>query len=62
LTEVPADLPPGPHREALELANEATFTQTELDAYRKVMEWIASAATAATIEESIGATAHPPGA
>ena len=43
LTEVPADLPPGPHREALELANEATFTQGELEAYRKVMDEIQQA-------------------
>ena len=43
LTAVPADLPPGPHREALELANEATFTQAELDAYRKVMDEIQQA-------------------
>ena len=43
LTEVPADLPPGPHRQALELANEATFTQAELDAYRKVMDEIQQA-------------------
>jgi len=43
LTEVPADLPPGPHREAVELANEATFTQAELDAYRKVMDEIQQA-------------------
>jgi hypothetical protein len=43
LTEVPPDLPPGPHREAVELANEATFTQIELDAYRKVMDEIQQA-------------------
>jgi hypothetical protein len=43
LTEVPADLPPGPYREAVELANEATFTQAELDAYRKVMDEIQQA-------------------
>jgi hypothetical protein len=43
LTAVPADLPPGPHREALELANEASFTQAELDAYRKVMDEIQQA-------------------
>ena len=43
LTAIPADLPPGPHREALELANEATFTQVELDAYRKVMDEIQQA-------------------
>jgi hypothetical protein len=43
LTEVPADLPPGPHREALELANEATFTPAEFEAYRKVMDEIQQA-------------------
>lgn len=40
LTEVPADLPPGPHRSALMLANKATFTQEELDAYQKVIDEI----------------------
>jgi hypothetical protein len=40
LTEVPASLPPGPYRQALELANQATFTQEELDAYRKVTDEI----------------------
>jgi predicted transposase/invertase (TIGR01784 family) len=40
LTEVPAELPPGPYREALELANEATFTQEERDAYQKVIDEI----------------------
>ena len=43
LTEIPADLPPGPHREAVELANEATFTPAELEAYRKVMDEIQQA-------------------
>jgi hypothetical protein len=33
LTEMPADLPPGPRRDALELANQATFTESELEAY-----------------------------
>jgi len=37
LKEVPAYLSPGPYREALELANKATFTQEELDAYEKVI-------------------------
>ncbi len=37
LTHVPAELPPGPHRQALELANQATFTQEERDAYEKVI-------------------------
>jgi predicted transposase/invertase (TIGR01784 family) len=40
LTEVPADLLPGPYRQALELANKATFTQEELDAYQKVTDEI----------------------
>ena len=35
LTEVPADLTPGPYRDALELANKAKFTVTELAAYRR---------------------------
>ena len=43
LTEVPAELPPGPHRAALELANEATFSPHELEAYRKVMDEIQQA-------------------
>ena len=43
LTTIPADLPAGPHRAALELANEATFTQSELEAYRKVMDEIQQA-------------------
>jgi hypothetical protein len=43
LQEIPSDLPPGPHREALELANEARFTQAERDAYRKVMDEIQQA-------------------
>ncbi len=40
LKEMPADLPPGPFREALELANEASFTQEEQDAYDKVNDEI----------------------
>jgi len=43
MTEVPADLPAGPYREAVELANEATFSQLELDAYRKVINEIQQA-------------------
>ena len=39
LTEIPADLP-APYREALELANQAKFTQAELDAYEKVRDEI----------------------
>ena len=40
LPEVPPDLPPGPYRQALELANKATFSQEELDAYQKVIDEI----------------------
>ena len=40
LAEVPADWPAGPYREALELANLATFSQTALDAYRRVFDEI----------------------
>lgn len=43
LTEVPPELPKGPHREAVELANEATFSKLELEAYRKVMDEIQQA-------------------
>ncbi len=39
LTEVPPDLPVV-YREALMLANKATFTQEELDAYEKVRDEI----------------------
>jgi len=40
LTEVPAELPSGPYRAALELANQARFTQEELDAYERVRDEI----------------------
>ena len=40
LSEMPADLPQGPFREALELADKATFSQEELDAYQKVIDEI----------------------
>lgn len=43
LAEVPPGLPPGPHREAVELANQSTFTPPELEAYRKVMDEIQQA-------------------
>jgi len=36
LSDVPADLAPGPYREALELANQAKFTEGELEAYQRV--------------------------
>ena len=40
LSEVPVDLPAGPYRDALELANQATFSEAELDAYQKVSDEI----------------------
>jgi hypothetical protein len=40
LTEVPADLPPGPYVDALELANQARFTVAELQAYEKTRDEI----------------------
>ncbi len=43
LAEMPPDLPPGPFRDAMELANEASFTELELEAYRKVMDEIQQA-------------------
>src|SRR5207237_7203191 len=43
LKEMPLDLPPGPYRDAMDLANEATFTDLELEAYRKVMDEIQQA-------------------
>ena len=38
LTEVPADLAPGPYGAALELANQAKFTAAELQAYEKARD------------------------
>ena len=43
LTAIPADLPAGPFRAALELASKATFTRGELDAYRTVKNKIQQA-------------------
>ena len=40
LTEMPADLSPGPYRQALELANQAKFTQEELNTYERVRDEI----------------------
>ena len=40
LTEIPADLTPGPYRDALELANKAKFTVAELQAYEKARDEI----------------------
>jgi hypothetical protein len=54
LSGVPDDLPPGPYREAVELANEATFSQAELDAYRKVMDEIQQAREYGEAKEAEG--------
>ena len=56
LTEVPADLPSGPYRAAVELANEATFTPAELEAYRKVMDEIQQAREYGDAREAKGET------
>jgi PD-(D/E)XK nuclease family transposase len=40
LEELPGDDVRGPYREALELANEATFSQAEMDVYRRVIDEI----------------------
>ena len=40
LTEVPADLTPGPYGDALELANKAKFTVAELQAYEQARDEI----------------------
>ena len=55
LDEMPVDLPEGPHREAVELANEATFTQAEFDAYRRVMAEIDQAIDWAAAQRAEGA-------
>jgi hypothetical protein len=40
LREMPPDLSPGPHRAALELANQAKFTPEEMQAYERVRDEI----------------------
>jgi hypothetical protein len=40
LKKMPEDLVSGPHRAALELANQATFSQEELDVYQRVNDEI----------------------
>lgn len=37
---MPADLSPGPYKQALELANQAKFTQEELNTYERVRDEI----------------------
>ncbi len=54
LTAVPADLPPGPFRDALDLANKATFSQGELDAYENVTYEIAQVEYIAEAREAKG--------
>ena len=56
MTEMPADLLAGPYRDAAELANEATFSQLELDAYRKVMDEIQQAREYGDAREARGET------
>ena len=53
LSELPPDLP-NPYREALELANQATFTQAELDAYEKTRDEIQQVLAIAHSREAIG--------
>ncbi len=57
LSAVPPDLPPGPYREALELANKATFSQEELDAYQKVIDEIQQVRELAEAKWAEGKTA-----
>lgn len=54
LTAFPPDLSPGPYRSALELANKATFTQGELDAYRRVIDEIQQAQELAEVKWAEG--------
>jgi predicted transposase/invertase (TIGR01784 family) len=57
LNEMPADLPQGPFREALELADKATFSQEELDAYQKVVDEIQQVRDLAEAKWAEGETA-----
>ena len=54
LTDIPDDLPPGPFREALDLANQGKFTQLGLDAYRKAMDEIQQAREYGAAKEAEG--------
>jgi len=54
LTEVPADLTPGPFGEALELANQAKFTMEELDAYQRTRDEIRQVLEIAADREARG--------
>jgi hypothetical protein len=54
LTAIPPDLSPGPYRSALELANKASFTPGELDAYRRVIDEIQQAEELAEVKRAQG--------
>lgn len=54
LTEIPADLSPGPYRAALELANQAKFTALELEAYERVRDEIRQVLEIASAREARG--------
>jgi hypothetical protein len=54
LTEVPADLTPGPYGDALELANKAKFTVAELQAYEKARDEIRQVLEIAAEREASG--------
>lgn len=54
LAEIPTDLSQGPYRATLELANKATFTRLELDAYRRVIDEIHQAEELAELKEAEG--------
>jgi len=54
LTDVPADFSPGPFRDALELAVQAKFTPTELEAYQKVRDEIRQVLEIAAEREAKG--------
>jgi len=43
LNEVPPELPPGPHRAAVELANQEAFTPADREAYRRAFDEIQQA-------------------
>ncbi|MFT3770916.1 MAG: PD-(D/E)XK nuclease family transposase [Minicystis sp.] len=54
LTEVPAHLPSGPHRRALELCDLATFTAADLEAYRRARDAIEQTREAVRVAEARG--------
>ena len=56
LTEIPEDLSPGPYRQALELANQAKFTQEELNTYERVRDEIRQVLEIAAERWALGKT------